>query len=52
VMARMQIGRQQRDEPPHTRDGSLHAPVAAGRIHGRGTENAASTSEARAANVR
>ncbi|NUZ04274.1 SDR family oxidoreductase [Piscinibacter koreensis] len=52
VMARMQIGRQQRDEPPRTRDGSLHQPVPAGRIHGRGNENAASTSEAKAANVR
>jgi short-subunit dehydrogenase len=41
VMARHQIGRQQRNEPPHRREGALYEASHDGRIHGRGDENAA-----------
>ncbi|HEX2542743.1 MAG TPA: SDR family oxidoreductase [Caldimonas sp.] len=53
MMSKMQIGRQQRDEPPqHPRSGTLYTAGEAGRIRGRGNENAARMSEAKAANVR
>ena len=53
MMAKMQIGRQQRDEPPrHPRAGTLYTAGEAGRIHGRGNENPARMSEARESNVR
>jgi len=53
LMSKMQIGRQQRDEPPrHSRSGTLYTAGEAGRIHGRGNENPASASMAKAANVR
>jgi len=52
-MSNMQIGRQQRDEPPqHSRTGTLYKAGEAGRIRGRGNENAASMREARESNVR
>jgi short-subunit dehydrogenase len=51
-MAKMQIGRQQRTEAPHTRQGTLYTPSEDGRIYGRGNENAASMKEARESNVR
>jgi NADP-dependent 3-hydroxy acid dehydrogenase YdfG len=50
-MAKMQIGRQQRDEPPHSREGTLYRAGESGRIHGRGNENAADTTQARESNV-
>ena len=53
MMAKMQIGRQQRDEPPrHPRAGTLYTAGETGRIHGRGNENPARMSEARESNVR
>ena len=53
MMAKMQIGRQQRDEPPrHPRAGTLYTAGEAGRIYGRGNENPARMSEARESNVR
>ena len=52
AMAKMQIGRQQRDEPPHSREGTLYRGGESGRVRGRGNENAASTGEARRANLR
>ena len=51
-MARMQMGRQQRDEPPHGLQGSLYRASEDGRTHGRGNENAADTEEAKQSNVR
>jgi NADP-dependent 3-hydroxy acid dehydrogenase YdfG len=51
-VAKMQIGRQQRDEPPHTRQGTLYTPSEDGRVYGRGNENAASMKEARETNMR
>lgn len=51
-MARLQIGRQQRDEAPHSRHGVLFHGSASGRTHGRGNENAADAKEAKASNVR
>jgi short-subunit dehydrogenase len=52
AMAVAQIGRQQRDEAPHHRSGSLYTPSNDGRTRGRGNENAADFSTAKAANVR
>jgi hypothetical protein len=53
MMSKMQIGRQQRNEPPqHSRQGTLYEAGEAGRIRGRGNENPARSSEAKAANVR
>lgn len=52
AMAKMQIGRQQRDEPPRSREGTLYRPGESGRIHGRGNANAADTGEAKALNTR
>ncbi len=51
-MARMQMGRQQRDEASHDRDGTLFRAGESGRIHGRGDQHAADAREAREANVR
>jgi short-subunit dehydrogenase len=51
-MARMQMGRQQRAEPPHAREGNLYRPSESGRVHGRGNENAAPMKEAKQSNVR
>jgi len=51
VMARQQIGRQQRDEAPHARDGTLYRAGHAGRTHGRGNEHATDTDRAKALNT-
>lgn len=51
-MVRQQIGRQQRAEAPHARDGTLYRPGESGRVRGRGNENAAGMREARASNLR
>ena len=51
-MARIQMGRQQRDEPPQTREGTLYEPGEDGRTHGRGDENAADMQQALQSNVR
>jgi short-subunit dehydrogenase len=52
ALAKMQIGRQQRDEPPRTREGTLYRPGESGRIHGRGNAHAADTARAKALNTR
>jgi short-subunit dehydrogenase len=52
AMAKMQMGRQQRDEPPHSREGTLYRGGESGRVHGRGNENAADTAEAKRSNLR
>jgi short-subunit dehydrogenase len=52
LMARIQMGRQQRDEPPHAREGTLYRAGETGRVHGRGNENAADRKAARDSNVR
>ena len=53
TMAKMQIGRQQRDEAPqHSREGTLYRAGESGRIHGRGNENAADSKVARESNTR
>ena len=52
VMAKRQMGRQQRKEAPHLRDGTLYEPGFSGRIWGRGNENQASQREAQSLNVR
>ncbi len=51
-MAKMQMGRQQRNEPPHARHGCLYQGSESGRVHGRGNENAADTKQALQSNVR
>ena len=50
-MARQQIGRQQRDEAPHSRDGTLYEAGRSGRTHGRGNQNTADTTRAKALNT-
>ena len=53
VMAKKQIGRQQRDEAPqHAREGTLYQGGECGRTHGRGDENSADSDAATAANTR
>jgi short-subunit dehydrogenase len=52
AMAKMQIGRQQRDEPPHSREGTLYEGGESGRIKGRGNENTARSGQAKESNVR
>jgi short-subunit dehydrogenase len=52
VMARKQIGRQQRDEAPHARQGTLYEPGYSGRTHGRGNEHTTDTKRAEALNTR
>lgn len=52
AMAKMQLGRQQRNEPPHTREGTLYRRGESGRIYGRGDDNAADPKKAAAANTR
>lgn len=52
ALAKMQIGRQQRAEAPHARDGTLYRAGESGRIRGRGDRNAAPTDAARQSNVR
>src|SRR3990167_2498121 len=52
MMARMQMGRQQRNEPPRTREGTLYTAGETGLVYGRGNQNAADTDQAMALNVR
>ena len=52
VMARRQIGRQQRDEAPHSREGTLYRAGESGRIRGRGNVNEAEAGRAEAMNTR
>ena len=56
AMAKAQIGRQQRDEPSHARQGTLYQAgeivSTSGNAHGRGNENAANQKEAHDSNVR
>jgi short-subunit dehydrogenase len=49
-VAKMQMGRQQRDEPGHKREGTLYEPGEQGRVYGRGNENAADRKEAAKSN--
>lgn len=51
-MAKKQIGRQQRNEVPHARDGSLYKASETGLIYGRGQQNKADPDRARQTNVR
>jgi hypothetical protein len=51
-MAKLQMGRQQRDEPPRSQHGALVHGSESGRTHGRGNENAADKKEAMESNVR
>ncbi len=52
AMGRMQMGRQQRAEAAHAREGTLYRPGEDGRVHGRGNQNAAPSREAKQSNVR
>ncbi len=52
AMARLQMGNQQRAEPPRTPEGTLYRGGESGRIHGRGDDNAADPEAAMAANRR
>ena len=45
-------GRQQRDEPPHSRHGALFHGSESGRTKGRGNENPADSQEAMKSNIR
>jgi short-subunit dehydrogenase len=51
-MASLQMGRQQRHEAPHAREGTLYRPGECERVHGRGDQNAADMDEARQSNLR
>lgn len=52
MLAKMQLGRQQRNERPHEREGALYRPSECGRVHGRGLQNKADPALARQSNVR
>lgn len=52
AMAKRQMGRQQRQEAPHAREGTLYRAGESGRIYGRGNENAADRKAAMASNTR
>ena len=52
VLSGLQMGRQQRDEASHAREGTLYQAGQSGRIDGRGGRNAADTAAAKASNVR
>lgn len=52
AMAKMQLGRQQRNERPHARDGALYRASESGRVYGRGAQNKADPDVARQSNVR
>ena len=52
MMAKMQMGRQQRDELRRTREGKLYRAGESGRVHGRGNDNAADPQAAKALNTR
>lgn len=51
-MAQVQMGRQQREESPQAREGTLYEAGESGRTRGRGDENAASPKEAKQSNTR
>jgi short-subunit dehydrogenase len=50
-MSEMQMGRQQRDEPARTREGSLYEASEDGRTTGRGNDNPADPKEAKEENL-
>ena len=52
MMARKQIGRQQRDEAPHEREGTLYQAGESGRIRGRGAIHKSDQDRAEAMNTR
>jgi short-subunit dehydrogenase len=52
TMAKLQMGRQQRNEVPHARDGRLYQPSESGRVRGRGDQNKADPDRARQTNIR
>jgi short-subunit dehydrogenase len=51
-LAKLQIGRQQRQEAPHDLRGTLYEPSESGRVHGRGNDRAADFAVARESNIR
>ncbi len=51
-MAKMQMGRQQRNEVPRSRQGALYLPSQDGRVRGRGNQNPADSKEAMQSNTR
>jgi short-subunit dehydrogenase len=51
VMSRQQVGRQQRDEASHSRDGTLFRAGHSGRTRGRGDQYATDTKRAKAMNT-
>ena len=51
AMAKRQMGRQQRQEAPHAREGTLYRGGESDRIYGRGSENAADRKAAMASNT-
>lgn len=52
TLARRQMGRQQRNEAPWARHGTLYQAGESGRIRGRGNQNAADTGQAMQSNLR
>lgn len=52
ALARRQMGRQQRNEAPWARHGTLYQAGESGRTRGRGNQNAADTGQAMESNVR
>lgn len=52
ALAKMQLGRQQRNERPHAREGALYQASESGRVYGRGRQNEADPAQARQSNVR
>jgi short-subunit dehydrogenase len=52
VMGKLQMGRQQRDEAPQSREGTLYRAGECGRVKGRGNDNAADSAQARESNRR
>lgn len=52
AVGKMQMGRQQRDETPHAREGTLYRAGESGRTRGRGNTNAADAAQAKRSNLR
>ena len=51
-MSKMYMGKQQRNEPPHSAEGALYEASEDGRTRGRGSENAADPGRAMQSNLR
>lgn len=52
AIAQLQLGRQQRNEAPRTRTGTLYEAGESGRMRGRGAENAANVQQGEHSNLR